>query len=67
MLVIRVLRGNVQLLADPVDHHAGDMVRAIRQLAELNGEVHGVFGIVHVGSYLNLQEFLLGLVEDQGH
>jgi len=41
------------------------MVRAIRQLAQLNGEVHGVFEIVNVGSYLNLQEFLLGFVEDQ--
>src|SRR5208283_1111393 len=43
------------------------MVRAVRQLAELNSEVHGIFGIVHVGSNLNLQEFLLGFVEDQGH
>jgi hypothetical protein len=42
------------------------MVRAIRQLAELNGKVHGIFGIVHVGSNLKLQEFLLGFVEDQG-
>ena len=30
VLVIRVLNGDVQLLADAVDHQVGDMVRSIR-------------------------------------
>src|SRR5208282_4932770 len=50
--IIGVLSGNVQLLTDSIHNDAVYVVCPVRQAGEANGQVHGILGIVHVGSDL---------------
>jgi hypothetical protein len=66
LLVIAILNGDSQLFAHPIDRLTRDVIRSVRNLAELGIHVNRITQIVQIGVDRYTHEILLCPAQDQG-
>ena len=66
-MIVGVLRGNGELLANSLHGGTVDVVGTIGQAPELDGEFHDVAWVVQIGNDADAGEAFLRFVDDQGH
>jgi hypothetical protein len=55
VLIIGVLNGDVELLADPVDHGIGNLIRSVWKADELHRQIRRILCAVYIRGNLNAQ------------
>ena len=63
-LVVAILNGDGQSLADAVDRFTRHVVRPTRNPSECNSHIHGILGVVEISGDRQAQEFFLCFVYD---